>query len=462
MEAARQRAVVPARFQGIPRSHGHSGDDGFAGEKCMIRLLYLTWGEVPRMSSVYGGQVVDVVAALQHHPRVEHAALVAGYPLIHSGMVREKWRYRHQLAAIRARIGAENFRTRRIPVPPVGVYPKPHELPLFFFGHHAFLAEEIRRHRANVIQCRSYVAALFALRVREHYGLDIKVVFDARSLMPDEACISGRWSRESDAYRFWKEQEKQILATADVSNAVSKPMQDHYDRLGARKTALIHLNAKVDHLNEARIADVSRLDAGAPLLAYAGYLHEGTWHDPRNLWAAFAGFRRHCPNARLLVITKSAHAQLRAGLAAEGLDGLADAISFTSAESPAETIQLLQNADISVLSYRTPANEFERELAEPVFATKTAEYLAVGLPLLVNHFCGGARDYAISRDAGVAYDPATGPTADQVATLLRQSRERVRISRTARSDFSVTDNAGRLVSLFESLPDSAPARRLET
>ncbi|WP_395392883.1 glycosyltransferase [Novosphingobium sp. BL-8A] len=419
-----------------------------------MRVLYMSWGEVPRLSSVYGGQVVEVVAALQRHPEIERAGLLAGFPLIHSGMVREKWHYHRQISAIRSRLGGDGFVTRRLAVPPVGVHPQPWQLPLFTAGHERFLAKHIQNFGADIIQCRSYVATHFALKVRARYRLPVKIVFDARSLMPEEARLAGRWKDGSPAYRFWKDTEKAMLAAADLSNAVSTPMQDRFDVLGARRTALVHLNAEVRGLNEDKISDTSRLDAGAPVLAYAGYLAENSWHQPENLWLAFAGFRDHCPGARLLLITKSDHSALKSSLAAFGRADLVDAITFTSASAPAETVQLLQGADISILSYRTPKTAFERELAEPVFATKSAEYLAVGLPLLVNRYCGGVREYALARNAGAAYDPEAGPCAETVAKLLDQARDRLRISREARNDFSLTANADRLVQLYKNLEGS--------
>lgn len=423
-----------------------------------MRVLFLTWGEVPRLSSVYGGQVVEVVAALQRHPNIESAGLVAGYPWIHSGMAREKWRYHRQIEAIRDRLGAGGFRTRRIPVPPVGVHPKPWQLPLFTFGSERFLAREILLRNADVIQCRSYVATHLALKVRARYRLPVKVVFDARSLMPEEARLSGRWKDGSRAFLFWKAREKEMLAAADVSNVVSTPMRDRFDALGARRTALIYLNVEVRNLDEARIADLTRLDAGQPVLAYAGYLADNTWHQPNELWRAFASFREHCPGARLLLITKSDHNALRNSVAAFGRGDLLDAITFTSTNSPAETVNALQNADISILSYRTPKNRLERELAEPVFATKSAEYLSAGLPILVNKYCGGARDYALALDAGSAYDPKLGPDADAVRVLLRQARNRLRISITARSDFSLDENANRLAKLYSDMPQPVAAQ----
>lgn len=417
----------------------------------MTRVLYLTWGEVPRLSSVYGGQVVEMVSALQRHPRIDHAALIAGFPLVHSGFAREKWRYHRQLAAIRDRIGTANFVTRRIPVPPVGVHPQPWQVPFFTAGQHAFLARQIIGHRADVLQCRSYIAAHLALEVRSRYDLDVKIVFDARSLMPEEGCVTGRWRKDSRGFAFWKRVEKQILAAADAATAVSKPMLDRFVALGVDEATLIYLSANVEDLDAARIHNTDRLDAGAPVVAYAGYLAEGSWHVPDNLWRAFAEFRRHSPAARLLVITKSDHSALKKSLKKFGMPDMEEAIAFTSAGSPAETVRLLQDADLAVLSYRTPENTLEHDLAESVFATKSAEYLTAGLPLMVNHYCGGARDYVLSHDAGVSYDPETGPTAEQVALLLRQARDRSRISRDAREDFSITNNADRLVTLYEKL-----------
>ncbi|MBW4964148.1 hypothetical protein [Sulfitobacter sp. CW3] len=421
-----------------------------------MRILYLTWGEVPRLSSVYGGQAVQMVSAFQRQETVESAQLLAGYPIIHSGLVREKWRYKQQLTAISERLGAENFTTRRIPVPPVGVHPKKWQLPSFTMGQHRFLAKKIRKCRADVIQCRSYVATHLALETRARFGLTCRVVFDARSLMPEEGAISGRWDHNDANFAFWKQREANILASADLSLAVSQPMQDRFDKLGARRSALIHLNVDIGALDEKRIADTSRVKAGAPVVAYCGYLAENTWHSPTNLWEAFNSFLSHCPGARLLVITKSSHKMLRESLKAQGMAEMLKVITFTSAPSPAETVSLLQDADLSIFSYRTPANSFEKEMAEPVFATKSAEYLCAGLPMIVNNFCGGARDYAIDRDAGVGYDVEALLSAQDVETLMRQACDRVRISHTARADFSIDQNAKRLASLFHDLSPRTP------
>lgn len=413
-----------------------------------MRVMFLTWGEVPRLSSVYGGQVVEVIAALQSQPEIDDVSLVAGYPVIHSGMVREKWRYKDQLKAICDLIGAKNFSTRRIPVPPVGVHPKPWQLPFFTKGHHGFLARKIRTQNIDVVHCRSYVATHFALETRDIFGMDFKVVFDARSLMPEEATITGRWSAADPAFAFWKAREAEMLAQADLAVAVSEPMRVHFERLGAKRTALIYLNVAINALDLARISDTSRLRAGAPVMAYCGYLDEKTWHHPDNLWRVFQAFQSHSPGAKLLVITKSNHAVLRNSLHACAGEKATAATTFTSCPTPRDTVDLLQNADMAVFSYLNPANVFEEDLSETTFATKTAEYLAVGLPVLVNQYCGGARDYVLSKNAGVAYDPKTLLSANDVERMLTLATDRVRISQDARSDFGLADNAARWCALY--------------
>ncbi|MFT6607892.1 MAG: glycosyltransferase involved in cell wall biosynthesis [Halocynthiibacter sp.] len=415
-----------------------------------MRMIYLTWGEVPRMSSVYGGQVVRVISALQQQPEIESAKLLAGYPVIHSGLFREKHRYGAQLKAIRSAIGGDNFIRRHLPVPPVGIYPNQRQLPFFFVGQVARIARILRRERPDVVHCRSYLAARMALLVRARYGFTYKVIFDARSLLPEEAALTGWWDYGSDTFKAWKAIEKELLDTADLSLTVSLPMQRWFDDLGAKRTGLIYLNVDTGAVDAAALRDTKRLDAGAPVLAYAGHLAEGSWHEPINIWKVFSSFRSFEPGARLTVITKSSHAKLKAHAAASGFADLLDAITFTSAASPVETVRKLQDADLAIFGYRDPVTAQERALAEPVFATKTAEYLCAGLPVIVNNVCGGARDYVLQKNLGVAYDPETLLTHDNVDTLLRLSRDRAAISQVSRSDFSVTENARRLVGLYGS------------
>jgi glycosyltransferase involved in cell wall biosynthesis len=228
-------------------------------------------------------------------------------------------------------------------------------------------------------------------------------------------------------------------------------MQHWLGDLGAKRSELIYLNVDTDALDEGKMRDTSRIDAGAPILVYAGYLAEGTWHDPLNIWQVFASFRTHCPGAKLTVITKSNHGVLKQHLVEHGFSKLIDAITFTSAASPSETVKMLQDCDVSVFGYRTPKNAEELALAEPVFATKTAEYLCAGLPVIVNDICGGARAYVQEKNAGIAYNADTLLSAEDTASVLRQSRDRQSISATACSDFSLTMNAARLVEHYKEL-----------
>ncbi|WCE68579.1 glycosyltransferase (plasmid) [Sulfitobacter faviae] len=366
-------------------------------------------------------------------------------------MIREKWAYRHHTSAIRSLIGTENYTTRRIPVPPVGVHPTARQLQFFTTAQLGALARQIARTRADVVRCRSYVATHLALLVRQKFALSFKIVFDARSMMPEEGVLTGRWGAYSSDFAFWKAREAQMAAQADLTLSVSEPMRQNFAKIGARHSALSYLNVPLKTPDDSAVSDISRLDAGTPVMAYAGYLADGSWHVPANLWQVFASFQSHIPRAKLLVITKSSHSALTRSLAQSQFSHLQSCVSLTSANSPTEVVQLLAGADLSVLSYRTPENEFETEMSLATFATKTAEYLSVGLPVAVNRYCGGAASYAVGHDAGVAYDPYEGLTAAQANTLMRQARERPRISAAAQKDFNVDENTDRFVQLLKDL-----------
>lgn len=416
-----------------------------------MRVLYMTWGEVPRLSSVYGGQVINVVRELQRHPAVSAAKLLAGVPIIHSGMVREKLAYFDQLRKIHSLIGVENFLWRSIPVPPVGLHPGRWQLPFFIAGQIGAVAKHIRAFNPDVVQCRSYVATCLAHAVRDRIGGRFRIVFDSRSYMPDEAVLTRRWSEGSLDHIFWKKQEKKLLTQSDLTTVVSEPMRKRFEALGARRCEVIHLNVDATAIETEKLKISDRLADDSPILAYCGYLSESSWHSPRSLWQVFSSFRAYRPKARLLVITKSNHSSLMQSLRDAGFGNLVGAIEFTSTAGPSATVQLLQTADIAVLSYRTPKNAHEELLAEGVFSTKTAEYLMAGLPVLVNRHCGGAREYVKNHRAGISYDPEQLLTETDVALVMSLACDRQRIAAEAVGHFSTAQNVGRLVELYAQL-----------
>ncbi|MFC4292480.1 glycosyltransferase [Sphingorhabdus arenilitoris] len=415
----------------------------------MMKVLFVSWGEVPRLSSVYGGQLVNIAKAVGENPEVDSASLIAGMPLIHSGLVREKWRYRKQVKAISDLLGKEHFVRRFLLVPPVGIYPTKAQLPLFKFGQMGTMVSLLRNARPDILHCRSYLATYMAHEWRMASGLDYKIVFDSRSYMADEAIQRGRWTEGSADHLFWRQTEAQMLQQSDAVTVVSEPMRQRFIGMGAHpdKVHLIHLNVDppkaVPSVNE-----VQSVEDRGPLFCYCGYLDYKTWHHPNNIWRIFNQIAKLRADARLLVITKSSHAMLKADLIAKGYEKLMDRIEFTSAETSSDCVRIMQNCDAGLLAYLTPQTPLEFEMAKGVFATKTAEYLYAGIPVLVSGVCGGAADFVTTHDVGIAYDAEDQLKLADIARLLTMKSETARLTGLANEKFNVKRNAERLVSIY--------------
>ncbi len=417
-----------------------------------MKIMFLSWGEVPRLSSVYGGQLVNVVKTVGQHESVEDSYLVAGMPLIHSGLVREKWRYGKEISSIRKLLGSGNFFRRKLIVPPVGIYPTEAQIGMFKLGQTESMIKWLRQRKPDILHCRSYLATYMAHEWRNASGLDFKILFDTRSYMPDEAIQRKRWAEGSPDHQFWRETEARLLRDSDAVNVVSEPMRTRFIGMGAdpSKVHLIHLNVEAPEEEKVQGRGIVR-DGNGPLFCYCGYLDYAGWHHPNNVWQLLDSLASLRNDARFLIITKSSHTMLAADLKNNGLGHLREKIVFTSATSPSECVRIMQDCDAGLLSYYTPKTKLEFEMARGVFATKTAEYLFAGIPVLVNKICGGAADFVDEQNVGIAYDEPTSLNAADIDRLLKQRTERERLTALAKDRFDIRQNGQRLISVYRNL-----------
>lgn len=419
-----------------------------------MNIMFLSWGEVPRLSSVYGGQLVNVAKTIGLDDRVDQVTLVAGMPLIHSGLVREKWNYGKQLTAINNSLGKDNFLRRYLLVPPIGIYPKESQIKLFMLGQMQSMVAILKERQPDILHCRSYLATYMAHEWKRISGLDYKIVFDSRSYMPDEAIKRGRWSEGSSDHKFWRQTEKQLLRDSDAINVVSEPMRTRFIGMGADpdKVHLIHLNVTEPVYQPSENKSASKnLNNQGMLFCYCGYLDYNGWHHPSRIWEIFDQVASLRDDAKLLIITKSSHAMLKADLSTRGYGHLIEKIEFTSAESSTECVRIMQDCDVGLLSYFSPETELEIEMSKGVFATKTAEYLFAGIPVLVSDICGGAADFVKAHKAGFAYNDQEKLNQADIDILLQYKKDQERLITLAKDKFDIMQNANRLISIYETI-----------
>jgi glycosyltransferase involved in cell wall biosynthesis len=163
------------------------------------------------------------------------------------------------------------------------------------------------------------------------------------------------------------------------------------------------------------------------VVVYSGSL--GNWYLAGEMARFFAQVHARRPDARWLVLTPSDPAELAAHAARAGVPG--DHLHFRRAR-PAEMPGLLAAGDMG-LSFIQSC--FSKTGSSP---TKVAEYLASGLPVVLNADIGDQRDLAAERDCAVILGSYAGPELGVAAEQAIRLAARPRAERAAAAVLGAT------------------------
>lgn len=363
-----------------------------------MKVVYLTWGETPRSYGVFGSQVIGQFVETARLCSGGEFNFISAVPLIHSGFVREKMAYIAELKLVRKMLGCIPFHWIPIYTTQNCVYSDRKTFRTMHGLSHVHLLKKLRSIEPDIVHCRSYHAAWAALEVRRSYGLKYKILFDGRGLWPEEVSLKKGWVESSKDYSYLKEVELSLLSQCDMSVSVSDTMHAHYERLGAKNDKVIYLGADTSRLS----VDIVERTAGQPVrFCYVGALSEDTWHQPKALYELYARLRKLFGQTRLTIVTTSDHARIQ-----EEFNAFPDGeIIVTSVREQAELKRIFQDQDFGLMAYFIPACAKQAALGKMVLAVKTVEYLAAGLPVICNEYCGGAAEIINKRQLGISYNP---------------------------------------------------------
>jgi glycosyltransferase involved in cell wall biosynthesis len=363
-----------------------------------MRVAYLTWGETPRSYGVFGSQVIgQFVETAKLNPN-DQFHFISAVPIIHSGLVREKWGYVKELNAVKAKLGSIQFHWLPIWVSQNFVYSSQRTFGLMHGIAHLHLKTKLLKVNPDIVHCRSYGAAWAALSVKEKYGLRYKIIFDGRGLWPEEAALKKGWSEKSADYLFLKSIESKLLEYCDCSVTVSDTMHEHYVGLGAKNDHTIYLSADTNQLK----VGVDQFEFNDNVrFCYVGALSNDTWHQPSALVDLYRQLRALFPKTQLTIVTTSNHDSLRRDFA----EFPENEIVLTATKTRAELKQVLESQDFGLMTYFQPKNDKEILLGRMVLAVKSAEYFIAGLPMICNAYCGGVARLIEKNQLGITYFP---------------------------------------------------------
>jgi glycosyltransferase involved in cell wall biosynthesis len=316
--------------------------------------------------------------------------------------------------------------------------------------------------RPDIVHGRSYlptaicdVVATLVPRAR--------MLFDCRGMLGDEYVDAGYWTKDRVEYKLVKRYEARAFGRAEGVVVLTEALKQWVLERGwlGRGTHIEAVPCCVD-LERFRFDEPARerlkRELGledAFVLVYAGSL--GTWYCEEEV-ARFAGRLKRESGRRVafLLLTPSPPEVLTGYLRREGFG---DADIVTRKVAPRDMAAHLSVGDAAV-SFITSC--FSKKGSSP---TKVAEYLACGLPVVLNGDIGDQNDLATEADACVVIGTfSDDEMARAVPRLLelgnREKAERVRSGRRVAEERFGVDHVGvaRYERLYRAMVSGQAAR----
>src|SRR5215213_8280192 len=238
----------------------------------------------------------------------------------------------------------------------------------------------VQRHRIEMVHARGHIPATIALALKRRFS--IKMIFDLRGLMAEEYVDAEHWREGGLPYRITKAAERRILAATDgIVTLTERIWPIIREWKGLRGRAVHHevIPCCVD-LSLFKFSDEERarrrreLGLGDRLtMVYSGSL-DG-WYLTEQMADFFGSFVKRNRDAHLLWLTTGSHDRVRELMRARDIGTNSFSVrAVASAEVPS----YLAAADVGLAFIKRCVSKIASS------PTKNGEYLACGLPLVIN------------------------------------------------------------------------------
>jgi glycosyltransferase involved in cell wall biosynthesis len=261
----------------------------------------------------------------------------------------------------------------------------------------------VRRNRIEMVHARGHIPATIALALKRRFG--IKMIFDVRGLMAEEYVDAEHWREGSVPYRLTKAAERRIFAATDGIVTLTEriwPIIREWPGLRGRSVHHEVIPCCVDlSLFDFNVSDRERRRKELGLenqftLVYSGSL-DG-WYLTEKMADFFATLLKENQSAHLLWLT----------------NGRPERVTdlMRSREIETKNYSVLSVASAEVPSYLAAADAglafIKRCISKLASSpTKNGEYLACGLPLVINAGVGDSDALINDWKAGVLIEEFT-------------------------------------------------------
>jgi glycosyltransferase involved in cell wall biosynthesis len=287
----------------------------------------------------------------------------------------------------------------------------------------------VREKHIEMVHARSHIPATIALRLKRRFNL--KMIFDLRGLMAEEYVDADHWKKGDVPYRLTKAMESRALQASDgVVTLTEKIWPAIKDWKGLRDREVIH--EVVPCCTDLELFGFSQNDRDRVraeldlqdrlVLVYSG--STGGWYLMDEMADYFVALLKQKPNAHFLWLTGGSKSLIERLMTDRGIKS--DQFTVRNV-APVEVHSYLSASDGGIAFYKPT---FSRLATSPV---KVSEYLACGLPVIINAGVGDSDALVTREQVGavvadfneVEYGRAVA-ILDDLTSYLERTRRRTR------------------------------------
>ena len=274
----------------------------------------------------------------------------------------------------------------------------------------------VREQGIEMVHARSYIPATIALILKRRFRL--KMIFDVRGLMAEEYVDAGHWREGSVPFRLTKSMEARALRASDGVVTLTEriwPIIKEWDALRDRTPAHAVIPCCAD-LEKFRFDEATRHArraelnlAGKFVVVYSGSI--GGWYMTEEMADFFAVMAGEREDAHFLWLIPTGHDRVRQLMR----ERMIDESRYTVRAAESSEVPSYLSASDAGLAFIKPC--FSKLASSP---TKTAEYLACGLPVILNAGIGDSDALVTKERVGALVENFTADEYRRAAATIQE------------------------------------------
>ena len=375
----------------------------------MNNLLYVVSNERILSRGIFNSQVKAVLRQIKSlRPDFE-------VTLLYISPMTYWFKSRRDLSHLKEELKKQNIRFVIFPTTFRSLWVKVWFLPLYLVLTLPFFVYLVRRRKIEIVHCRSYIASLFGFFGKKYLGT--KFIFDLRGVYVEEGSLikPKTWKNGTPNFRIWKWIEKRLLKKADEIVVVSRPFADYVSTVSPwEKINVIPCSSDFLYQKSKRGGKnrLSALGGSTIKIVYTGGV--GTWYPLDGILGVFKLIKEVEENSILTILTPANPLKIAQQI---GSAGFKPEDYFVTTVSPEEVKSYVEEYQIGLL-IRSSRNPIVNKVCFPV---KFAEYMACGLPVIVNPETAAIAEIVERHKVGLVFDfKSQAEALDKVRKFLQE------------------------------------------